>query len=124
MHQFAVLRYMPVLGFAVLMMWFLATKWQFISEALSETNGRGSATRIAGMILTLVVALNEIYTTVKTQEFKYQHLVALLVSIGVLFGFIKVVDLFSIYKTGKLSEPAKSDPTVTTTTTTEVKPTQ
>lgn len=119
-----IVRYIPMLGFALFMVWLVVYKWPFIEGALSETdkNGKasGSATRISGIVLILVVAFCEMFTTLKTQEFKYDHLVALLFGIGCLFGFIKVVDLFSIWRGGKLPEAEKKDPPkVTTTTNTE-----
>lgn len=120
------LRYLPILGFALVLLWLLFKKWDFVKEILSETTGgksAGSATRTGGMILILVVAFNECYTTMRTQKFDYDHLVALLVGIGVQFGLVKIVDLFSVWKGGRVpSEPQKTDqPSVTTTTTTEVK---
>lgn len=99
------LRFVPFALFAVSMLFFLVKKWDFISAALSD-NGTPSATRTGGFILILVVAFNEVFTTMKTMVFDYQHLVALLVAIGVCWGFVKVVDIISIWKGGKgNSEP-------------------
>ena len=115
------LRYLPLLVIAFIAIWLLVKKWGFIMSVLSD-KGEGSATRTAGMIFVVVVAFNEVYTTLKTQAFNYQHLVAILIAIGVLFGFIKVVDLFSVWKGGKPTDtPEQVTPSVTTTTTTEVK---
>ena len=97
MIQMQMLRYLPLLGMALLLIWLLWKKWDFVSGALSDGNVP-SATRVAGMILTIMVAFNELYTTVKTQKFDYQHLVAILIGIGVLFGLVKAGDLISMYK--------------------------
>lgn len=111
-----VLRYLPILGFALIMLWLIIKKWDFVSSSMSD-KGEPSATRVAGMILIITVAFCEIYTTFRTQIFDYKHLVALEFGIGVLFGFIKVMDAFSIYKTGKTSEEIKkeNEPEITKT---------
>jgi len=100
MIKLDILRYLPLLVIAFIAIWMLVKKWDFITSVLSD-NGQGSATRTSGFVLIMVVAFNELYTTIKTQKFDYQHLVVILVSIGVLFGFIKVVDMVSIWKGGK-----------------------
>ena len=95
-----ILRYLPLLIIAFVAIWLMVRKWDFITSVLSD-NGQGSATRTSGFILVMVVAFNELYTTIKTQKFDYQHLVAILISIGVLFGFIKIVDVIAIWKGNK-----------------------
>ncbi len=76
---------------------FLWKKWDFVSKALSDS-GQPSATRLCGFIFTLCVVINETYTTMRTQKFDTEHLKLMLIAIGVFFGFIKIVDLMSIWK--------------------------
>ncbi len=95
-----VLRFLPFALFSACMLWFLIKKWDFVSGALSDS-GTPSATRTGGFIFVLVVAFNEVFTTMKTMEFKYDHLIAILITIGCCWGLVKAVDIMSIMKNGK-----------------------
>lgn len=108
-----VIRYLPLAGFAFVMMWLMVKKWDFVKEVLSEKDGRGSAFRVGGMVFILTVAFNELYTTVKTQVFQYSHLVAILVAIGVLWGFVKVADLYKLKFGGEAPKTDKDNGSTT-----------
>lgn len=110
----SLLRYLPLVGISVIIIWLLYSKWDFIKGTFSEIkNGveRGSATRISAIMFVVTICFNELYITLRTKDFKYDHLVALLISVGVLFGYIKVMDYFSFIKGNSI----KSTETNTTT---------
>ncbi len=100
------------IGMIVLLV-FLWEKWDFVSKALSD-NGNPSATRLSGFIFVLVIAINETYTTLRTQKFDIEHLKWILIAIMVLFGMVKVAEIFSFF--GR--QPASPLPPVVTQQTT------
>lgn len=103
-------KYLPFAVFAACNLWFLIKKWSFIESCLSD-KGQGSATRLSGFIFVEVVSYNEVFTTMQTCVFNITHLDHIMIGIGVLFGFIKVTDMFTIWKGKSVSTSDKIEVT-------------
>lgn len=91
--------------YAIVQLIFIFAKWDWIKEALSEKNAPSSM-RLSGFMLVQLVIFCEVWHTMKTAKFDTTHLLYLLVSIGVLFGIIKVAQVMQMM--GK--SPAKEEP--------------
>ena len=87
---------------------FLWIKWDFISKACSD-GSVPSMTRLCGFMFSIMVCFNEVYTTLETMEFDIDHLKFDLLMIGLLFGFIKIVDVVSIWRGVAPTAPSKDE---------------
>ncbi len=94
-----VLRYLPFIAYAIVMLWFHIKKWDYFKGALSD-GGNPSATRLCGYVLIQVVALCEVYTTVRTEDFKMQHLQWLICGALAFFGILKISEVLAVWKGG------------------------
>ena len=100
------MQHINMIGFGLIclaILIFHIVKWKFIEACLSD-KGEPSSTRLYAYVFVLTVAINEIYTTLHTMDFKDIHLLYLLVAIGVLTGLIKSTELTSILKGGGSSQ--------------------
>ena len=86
----------------LLLILFVVFKWSFVKEALSE-NGTASSKRVIAVIITAVISFNEVYHTLKKQEFDYNHLVALLITLCLLLGIATVPQILELWKDKKES---------------------
>lgn len=86
--------HLALLVYAVLVIALNLIKWPFVAAALSDGTSP-SSTRIGGYIFVNLVAFCELYHTIRADRFDTTHLLYILISIGVLFGFIKVSDLLA-----------------------------
>jgi len=96
------IHFSPVhLGFfgimALLMIAIFIWQIKFIKEAFSE-NGVASSKRILAAIFGTVIAICEVFHTVKQESFDYQHLIALLTTICLLLGIATVPQILSAWK--------------------------
>ncbi len=90
----------------LLLILFVVFRWSFVKEALSE-NGTASSKRVIAVILTSVISFNEVYHTLKKQEFDYNHLVALLITLCLLLGIATVPQILELWKGKPASDPTK-----------------
>lgn len=114
--ELSALRYLPYILIIGLIFGFIWKQWNFFKGVLSEgtpvvdakgeivrdKDGNpiilGSTTRVLAFMFGITMIIAELYIIIKTEKFEYQHLVAFLVSIGVLLGFIKVTDWINAKK--------------------------
>lgn len=114
-----IFRYLPVIIIIGLILGFIWKQWSFFKGVLSDgvpvtdKDGKivsdkdgnpifiGSATRVIAFLFGLCIVMCEIYTTIKTEKFDYQHLIAILIAIGVLVGLVKFVDALAVVRGNK-----------------------
>jgi len=103
-------------GFAAVLIIALVI-WQigWLKDAFSEWDEKSgkliaSKKGIVGAMFAFTICICEVFHTVKQQEFDYQHLVALLVTICLLYGIATVPQILQAWKGGGNTPPAK-DPT-------------
>lgn len=82
---------------ALLLILFVVFRWAFVKDALSE-NGTPSSKRVIAVIITGVISFNEVYHTLKKQEFDYNHLVALLITLCLLLGIATAPQILELWK--------------------------
>lgn len=100
-----------IIGFLLIL--FVVFKWSFVKEALSE-NGTASSKRVIAVIITSVISFNEVYHTLKRQEFDYNHLIALLITLCLLLGIATVPQILELWKGKPATDPTKQDDKIKT----------
>ena len=89
-------------------------KWDFISRALSEGDSPSSK-RLGAFFLVQIVCMCELFYTLKTGVFEFNHLVAILVTIVLCWGIATVPQILQA-----LGKGSGDTTTVTKTATTSI----
>jgi hypothetical protein len=81
---------------------------KFIFRALSEGDAPSSK-RVGGFMLVTVICFNETFTTLKTREFKYDHLLVILVAIMLCWGIATMPQILEAWKGKQPLQPLGDD---------------
>lgn len=94
------INYLIFAAVGVFMIVFIFKKWEFIAAALSE-NSLPSTRRITAFMFGFCVTFCETYTTLKTQQLEFSHLIALLATVILCLGLATFPEIIKLWKGGK-----------------------
>ncbi len=89
---------------AIVMVAFILLKWDFVKGLLSE-DGVPSSKRGIAFMVSITLCICELYHTLKGEEFEYNHLIALLVTLCLLLGIATVPQIMEIWKGKQADAP-------------------
>ena len=69
-----------------------------------------SSKRMGGYMIIFTVCFNEFYVTVMTQQFPDTHLLYMLISAGVCWGFITAANIITAWRGNSQQQPGQAQP--------------